>query len=89
MRVRQFVIALAAAALGSAATAEPPKAPVRNAGQPAQAQPPVVVASAEQVRTPAPVAEAQAQAEAPAPAKRVRTARVSSCRCGGQTPSGN
>ena len=87
MRVRQFVIAIAAAALASAATAEPPKAPVRNAGQPAETQPPVVVASAEQVRTPAPVADAQAQAAAPA--KRVRTARVSSCRCGGQTPSGN
>lgn len=86
MRVRQFAIAIAATALASAATAEPAKAPLRNAGQPAETQPPVVVvASAEPLRTPAAVAEAQK----PAPAKRVRTARVSSCRCGGQTPSEN
>lgn len=83
MRVRHFVIAIAAAAIATAATAEPPKAPVRDAAQPAEARPPVVIASAEPVRAPAPVAEAQA----PAPAKRVRTARVSACRCGDQTPS--
>lgn len=85
MRVRQFVIAIAGAALATAATAEPPKAPVRDAGQPAETRPPVVIASVGPVATPPPVAEAQS----PAQPKRVRTARVSACRCGDQTPSEN
>lgn len=85
MRARQFVIAIAAAAIAGAVSAEPPKAPVRNADQPANTQPPVIVASADAVRTPIGVAAAQSTA----PAKRVRTARVSSCRCGGQTHEQN
>ena len=85
MRARQIAVALAAGALAASACAEPTKAPVRNA-EADRVQAPVVVASAETVLTPAPVAEAQQSA---APAKRVRTARVSSCRCGGQTPSSN
>ena len=83
MRVRQFVIAIAAASIASAVSAAEPKAEVRATVQTAELQAPVVVASAEPLRTPA----ALVQTQAPAPAKRVRTARTSSCRCGGQTPS--
>lgn len=85
MSVRLIAVAAVAVAFAGAAAAEPVKSPARAAGQPVQAQPPVVVASAETPASPAPVAEAQN----PAPAKRVRTARVSGCRCGGQTPSQN
>ena len=85
MRVRQFVIAVAAASIATAAAAADPTGPARNSAQPAELQAPVVVASAEPVRSPAVLA----QGAAPAPAKRVRTARVSSCRCGGQTPTEN
>lgn len=85
MRVRQFVIAVAAAAISVAASAEPSNTPVRNPVEGAQTQAPLVVASAQPVRTPSGIAEAQSAA----PAKRVRTARVSTCRCGGQTPASN
>lgn len=85
MPVRQLAIAIVIAATAGTAAAEPAKAPVRNAAQPVEAKPVVVMASAGTVASHAPIAEAQA----PAPAKRVRTARVSSCRCGGQTPTEN
>ncbi len=85
MPVRNFVIAIAVAAIAGAASAEPAKAPARNASQPAGTQPPVVVASATPTATPALIAQAQSSA----PAKRVRTARVGNCRCGGQTPTEN
>ena len=80
---RYLLIASAALAFAGAAAAEPAK----PAGQPS-AQPPsqrpaeVVLASAEQ--TPAPAVITQAQAAAPA--KKPRAARVTSCRCAGQTP---
>ncbi len=85
MPVRDFVIAIAVAAIAGVASAEPAKVSVRNASQQAGAPALVVVASAAPTATPGPITQAQSTA----PAKRVRTARVSNCRCGGQTPTGN
>jgi hypothetical protein len=84
MRSRCLLIASIAAETGAAAGAEPaqPAAPTaREQAQPASAPKPVVLASADQVRTPLPTESA-----APAtPAKRPRAARVTTCRCGGQS----
>jgi hypothetical protein len=84
MRSRCLLIASIAAVTGAAAGAEPaqPAAPTaREQAQPASAPKPVVLASADQVRTPLPTESA-----APAtPAKRPRAARVTTCRCGGQS----
>lgn len=88
MLARQPALAFALAALAGSASADPAGGPDRELGPAAPVRAPVVVASAETPRTRQPVPQAQAQAE-PAPAKRVRTARVSACRCGGQTPSDN
>lgn len=86
MSFRRCVIAITAAvAVAAGAQAEPTKAPVRNGEHAAEVPAPVVVASAETVKSPAPVAEAQTPAEQ----KRVRKARVSTCRCGVQTPAAN
>ena len=85
MSFRRFVIAIAAAAVAAGAQTEPTKAPVRNGERAAEVPAPVVVASAETVKSPAPIAETQAPAEQ----KRVRKARVSTCRCGVQTPAAN
>ena len=82
--VRQYVIAIAALAIAGAAAAEPSKAPLQNAAQPA-GRAPVVIASASPVATSTPTAGTSAAT----PAKRVRTARVSTCRCGGQAPGEN
>jgi len=79
MSARSFVIAATALAIGTAVAAEPPKAPVKDATPQVSHSAPVILASADQVRTPAPAAD---QAN-PAPAKH-RAARVTTCRCGDQ-----
>lgn len=82
MRTHLLIAALSGLSLASAAAAEPAKAPVRKAGQPAEQEVNVVIASVDDVRTPAAVEQ-----QAAAPAKRERRARVSTCRCGGQESS--
>ena len=72
MRARLTLIA-AMIALGTAASAEPQKAPPQPAPQPTK----IVLASADQVRTPGPVTAKPSAT----PAK--RSGRVTTCRCGG------
>ena len=80
---RYLLIATAALAFAGAAAAEPAKPAAQPATQPTAQKPAeVVMASAEQSPAPAVVAEAQAAS----PAKKPRAARVTSCRCAGQTP---
>lgn len=81
MRARLIVAVLAGVSLSAAVSAEPPKAPVQKAQQPAEQAAPVVVAAADETPAPA-VTDPQ---ESP-PAKPVRHARVTTCRCGGQNP---
>jgi hypothetical protein len=78
MSVRLLVIA-AAVTIGTSAAAEPPKTTARETGQAASRPVEVVLASADQVRTPGQVAQ-----QSPAPAKRPRVGRVTTCRCGDQ-----
>ncbi len=80
MRIRLLVTAAAILSFAAAGSAEPPKAPVQKAEQPAGQQPMIVAAADE---TPQPVVS---DAQASAPAKPVRHARVTTCRCGGQNP---
>jgi hypothetical protein len=82
MRVRQLFVAIAGLSLGAVAAlaAEPSKAPVSKAEHPAGQHAPVVVAVADTPR--APVVEARDEANPP-PAQ--RHARVTTCRCGGQS----
>ena len=86
MRVRLLMVAIAGLSLAATALADPAKAPVQKAGQPADQAAPVLVASADEVN--APVASHQ-QPQVADPAKPVRHARVTSCRCGDQTPGSN
>jgi hypothetical protein len=72
MRVRLIGIAMLLTA-GTAAIAEPQKAPSQPAPQPKQ----IVLASADTVRSPGPAA--------PKPAK--RPGRVTTCRCGDPQPA--
>lgn len=80
MRTRLLIIAVSGLSFAAAVAAEPGKAPVHKADQPAERPVEVVIASADQVRTPAP----SEQASVP---KRERKARVTTCRCGDQTPN--
>jgi hypothetical protein len=81
MHARFVMIAAASLTVGTAAPAEPAKAPAQAAAQPANRPArPVMMASADQVPTPAP-----ADQGASTPAKPHRAARVTTCRCGGQT----
>ncbi len=73
MPVRQFVIAIAAAAIANAAAGEPLKAPVRSPAQPAQAQPQAVISVQ--------LAQRSETVKPPEPNRR-RAARVTTCRCG-------
>lgn len=83
MRVRLLIAALSGLSLATAAAAvEPAKAPVRTADQPAEQDVEVVLAAADEVRTPA-----GTDRQTAAPAKRERRARVTTCRCGDQTPN--
>ena len=83
MLTRYAMFGAAALAFAGIAAAEPVKPESAPSSQ-ATNRPAVVLASADQVRTPAAID--QAQAESATPVKR-RAARVTSCRCGGQTPS--
>jgi hypothetical protein len=87
--MRRFVLAIAIASLPltAAVSAEPAKAPVRDASQPAIEDTPVLVASADTVSALADKKPAQPQASDPA--KPAGHARVTSCRCGDQTPPSN
>ena len=80
MRIRLLVTAIASLSLAAAGSAEPPKAPVQKAEQPAGQQP-VIVAAADETSQPA-----AGDPQASAPAKPARHARVTTCRCGDQTP---
>lgn len=83
MRAHLLIVAVSGLSLATAAVAaEPAKAPVRTADQPADQAVPVVIAAADEVRTPA-----AADQQGAAPAKRERKARVTTCRCGDQTPN--
>jgi hypothetical protein len=77
MPARSIIIA-AMLAGATAAFAEPPKAPNQQASQPSSR--PVVLASAEALKSASAAAAEQAQA------KRPRAARVTSCRCGDPVP---
>lgn len=77
MHARFVLIAAATFISASAFAAEPAKPPVQPAAQQQPAQAQVVLASADDVRTPS-VAEQQV----PTPPKRPRIARVTTCRCG-------
>ncbi len=80
MHARFVMIAAVALAAGTAASAEPAKAPAQPATQPAnRSATAVLLASADQVRSPAPSDQASPQS------KPHRAARVTTCRCGGQT----
>jgi hypothetical protein len=80
MHARFVMIAAVALAAGTAASAEPTQAPAQPAAQPAnRPAPTVLLASADQVRAPAPSDQATSQP------KPHRAARVTTCRCGGQT----
>ena len=76
MNIRFVLIAAATLMSGTAFAAEPPKAPVEQAAQPQRTNPPVVLASADEVRAPLP-------GESATPVKH-RVARVTTCRCGDQ-----
>jgi len=80
MRIRLLVTAIASLSLAAAGSAEPPKAPVQKAEQPAS-QRPVIIAAADETSQPA-----TGDPQASAPAKPARHARVTTCRCGDQTP---
>ena len=82
MRAHLLIVAVSGLSLAAAVAAEPAKAPVRKAEQPVGQEVNVVIASAEDVRAPA-----AGEQQAAAPAKRERRARVTTCRCGDQTPN--
>jgi hypothetical protein len=81
MHARFVMIAAVSLAAGTAApAAEPTKPSAQQAAEPAnRPAPQVLLASADQVRAPTPSDQANS------PAKPHRAARVTTCRCGGQT----
>jgi hypothetical protein len=89
--MRRFVLAVATASLPltAAVSAEPAKAPVRDASQPVVKDTPVLVASADTINAPLPDNQQPQVPQASDPAKPARHARVSTCRCGDQTPPSN
>jgi hypothetical protein len=82
MRVHVTLIAAAAAIFSASVVAEPPKAEVHRASQPAKTPTEVALASADQIRAPAP-----AEQPSTTPVKRPRAARVTTCRCGDPDPA--
>ena len=84
MRAHLFAIAVVSLAAAPAVAADSPTAPVTKAGQPANQSQPVLVQAADPVATPTtqPAEQPHPSAEKPA-----RHARVTTCRCGDQTPS--
>jgi hypothetical protein len=86
MRAHLFAIAVVGLTFAAVASADPAKAPVSNAGQASDQPAPVMVAAADPARDPS--ADEQQQPQQPSAAdKPQRHARVTTCRCGGQTPS--
>ena len=83
MDTRYLLIGSAAVALAGAAVAAPLKPQPAPTNAPSHQVAEVVLASAEQVQTPNAVADAPAAT----PVKRKRAARVTTCRCAGQTPA--
>ena len=80
MYARLMVVAALTLVMGNPLLAEPAKTrDPQPQVQPATPPAAVVLASAETIRDVAPSADQQA-----APVKRPRTARVTTCRCGGQ-----
>jgi hypothetical protein len=86
MNSRYLLIASAAFAVATAASAEPVKPAAAPVAEAANGPTKVLMASAERIQTPAPLAAAAAapQSAEAAPVKRPRAARVTSCRCAGQ-----
>jgi hypothetical protein len=87
MHSRISAIGAVALTLAAVASAEPAKPEARPSVQATSRPPELVMASAEQARTPAAVATDQTQPATSAPVKK-RAARVTSCRCADQVPSG-
>lgn len=79
MHARPLLIAAAALTFAAVAAAEPAKTDIREANPPAKR--PVVLASADDVRTPTPAPQ---ESSATTPAKPVRHGRVTTCRCADQ-----
>jgi hypothetical protein len=67
--------------LATAVAAEPPRPAASESAKPATPPAPVMLASADRIQTP----PAAVRAQASVPAKRPRAARVTTCRCGGQS----
>lgn len=86
MGARLLTVAIAMLSISTAASADPAKAPVHKADQPASQAPSVEVASADETAVAVPGEQQQPAAD---PAKPVRHARVTTCRCGDQTNPGN
>lgn len=77
---RYWIVASAALAMAGTAAAEPAKPAPQPAEQVAPSRPAeVIMASADQIRPPIVVAQAGT------PAKKPRAARVTTCRCAGQS----
>lgn len=84
MHSRKISAALAATfavLIAAPVAAEPAKAPAQQASHPTN-QPAQVLLASNEIQTPGQPSDGQASA----PAKRPRAARVTSCRCAGQTP---
>lgn len=81
MHGRLLIVAVSGLFVAAGASAEPAKAPVRKADQPAKQAAPIVIASAEEIRS------QPSDQQSAAPAKRERKARVTTCRCGDQAPN--
>ena len=77
-----MIAALAATFAVSVAAAEPSKAPAPQASQPANRPAELLLASSE-IRAPD---QQQSEGQVAPPVKRPRASRVTTCRCGGQTP---
>ncbi len=86
MRLSVLACGVASLSLAATVSAEPPKAPVTQARQPVNQNAPVVVASADGVDNPEVIVDQQQEQQASEPAKPARHARITSCRCGDQTP---
>lgn len=84
MRARVLLVVLVGLWTSVAVNAEPVKAPVHKAEQPAENAKPIVIASAGEI----PAEAAKAEGSNPDVAKR-RRARVTTCRCGDQAPNQN
>jgi hypothetical protein len=78
MNARFVMIAATVLTIGASATAEPPKTPAAGPAHPPSPPAEVLLASADQVSTPA------SPDQGAAPVKRPRVARVTTCRCGDQ-----